>query len=173
MRGLHLVRRDGDAGPAVRRRAGRYPSLLRSTDHGADRIMQGRDDDDLRLTTIAGHASDQCGLPIAKYQQRVALRIAQRCLRHFEARCTGNSRRFADHLGVAAGQRGKLVADYGQTHIDLVRTLDWDYVRVPAAPKDKTYSRPQMTGPHSWIDDEGNEVEMDPVNLAVLKELRE
>ena len=55
-------------------------------------------------------------------------------------------------------QRSKLVADYGQTHIDLVRTLDWDYVRVPAAPKNKTYSRPQMTGPHSWIDDEGNEV---------------
>ncbi len=56
------------------------------------------------------------------------------------------------------GRRSKLVADYGQAHIDLVRTLEWDYVRVPAAPKDKPYSRPQMTGPHSWIDDEGSEV---------------
>ncbi|MFH1086880.1 MAG: hypothetical protein V1772_14115, partial [Chloroflexota bacterium] len=56
------------------------------------------------------------------------------------------------------GRRDEIVRDYGTAHVDLVRALEWDYVRVPVVPAAREYHRPQMTGPYSWIDDEGFEV---------------
>ena len=61
------------------------------------------------------------------------------------------------------GRRDEIAADYGATHVDLARSLEWDYVRVPVVPPaDKQYPRPRMTGPHSWIDENGVEVHYNP-----------
>lgn len=67
------------------------------------------------------------------------------------------------------GRRDEIVADYGAAHVGLVRALEWDYVRVPVVPAAKEYRRPKMTGPYSWIDDEGYEVHYHPDsgNIAV------
>ncbi|MBM3187501.1 MAG: hypothetical protein FJZ90_02140 [Chloroflexi bacterium] len=67
------------------------------------------------------------------------------------------------------GRRAEVVADYGKAHVELVRALEWDYVRVPVVPPDKEYRRPRMTGPYSWIDDEGYEMHYHPDsgNIAV------
>lgn len=67
------------------------------------------------------------------------------------------------------GRRAEIVADYGSAHVGLVRALEWDYVRVPAVPKDTEYRRPTMTGPYSWLDEEGHEVQYHPDsgNIAV------
>ena len=60
------------------------------------------------------------------------------------------------------GRRDEVAADYGTAHVELVRALEWDYVRVPVVPADQEYPRPQMTGPYSWLDDEGREVHYHP-----------
>jgi len=60
------------------------------------------------------------------------------------------------------GRRAEIAADYGTTHVALVRALEWDYVRVPVVPADRTYRRPAMTGPYSWIDEGGHEVHYHP-----------
>ena len=60
------------------------------------------------------------------------------------------------------GRRPEIVADYGSAHVDLVRALEWDYVRVPAVPPEKEYKRPVMTGPYSWLDEKGNEIQYFP-----------
>lgn len=67
------------------------------------------------------------------------------------------------------GRREEVVRDYGRAHVELVRALEWDYVRVPTVPQRKEYSRPRMTGPHSWIDEQGYEVQYNPDsgNIAV------
>jgi len=67
------------------------------------------------------------------------------------------------------GRRDEVVADYCAVHVDLPRALEWDYVRVPAVPATRQYARPRVTGPYSWIDDEGYEVTMNPAagNIAV------
>lgn len=67
------------------------------------------------------------------------------------------------------GRRAEIVADYGSAHVGLVGALEWDYVRVPAVPKDTEYRRPTMTGPYSWLDEEGHEVQYHPDsgNIAV------
>ncbi len=54
------------------------------------------------------------------------------------------------------------MADYGAAHVELVRALEWDYVRVPVVPVDREYHRPTMTGPYSWLDEEGYEVHYSP-----------
>lgn len=56
------------------------------------------------------------------------------------------------------GHRAEIVADYGAVHVELARELEWDYVRVPTVPADREYHRPEMTGPNSWLDEEGREV---------------
>ena len=66
------------------------------------------------------------------------------------------------------GRRAEIVADYITVHIDLVKTLGWDYVRVPVVPRDREYTRPVMTGPHSWLDDEGNELRFHPEHGAII-----
>lgn len=60
------------------------------------------------------------------------------------------------------GRRDELVAEYGATHVDLARALRWDFVRVPAVPAAGPHRRPRMTGPHSWIDESGRQVAMNP-----------
>jgi len=60
------------------------------------------------------------------------------------------------------GRREEVVRDYGRTTVDLARALEWDYVRVPVVPKKKEYRPPTMTGPHSWLDEEGREVHFNP-----------
>ncbi len=67
------------------------------------------------------------------------------------------------------GRRDEVVADYGTAHVELARALEWDYVRVPAVPADKPYPRPHMTGPYSWLDEDGHEVSFHPDsgNIAV------
>ena len=60
------------------------------------------------------------------------------------------------------GRRAAIVADYGTTHVELAHALEWDYVRVPVVPPDKEYRRPAMTGPYSWLDEDGHEVQCDP-----------
>lgn len=67
------------------------------------------------------------------------------------------------------GRRDEIVADYCTAHVELVHALDWDYVRVPIVPAKGEYERPQMTGPYSWIDEDGYEVKYHPDsgNIAV------
>jgi uroporphyrinogen decarboxylase len=73
------------------------------------------------------------------------------------------------------GRRDEIVADYGQAHVELVRALEWDYVRVPVVPKRRAYGRPQMTGPYSWLDEAGYEVRYNPDsgNIAVRHAMAE
>jgi len=68
-----------------------------------------------------------------------------------------------------SGRRDELVADCCAIHVDLPRVLEWDYVRVPAVPAAGEYRRPEMTGPYSWLDDQGYEVTFNPEagNIAV------
>jgi len=70
------------------------------------------------------------------------------------------------------GRRDEVVADYGTAHVELARALEWDYVRVPAVPAAKPYPRPQMTGPYSWLDEDGHEVSFypDSGNIAVARD---
>jgi uroporphyrinogen decarboxylase len=60
------------------------------------------------------------------------------------------------------GKRDEIVQDYCTAHVDIVRALEWDYVRVPVVPANREYHRPQMTGRYSWIDAQGEEVHMNP-----------
>lgn len=70
------------------------------------------------------------------------------------------------------GERDRVVADYCDVHVKLPQVLDWDFVRVPVVPADVEHRRPQITGPYSWIDQQGFEVTLNPDagNLAVRKE---
>ena len=70
--------------------------------------------------------------------------------------------RWREREALWAGRRDEIVADYGAAYVDLVRTLAWDYVRVPTVPAAKEYPRPQMTGPYSWLDERGYEVHYSP-----------
>ena len=70
------------------------------------------------------------------------------------------------------GRRDEIVADYCAVHVDLPRALEWDYVRVPVVPADREYHPPEMTGPYTWLDDQGYEVTFNPEagNIAVRGE---
>jgi uroporphyrinogen-III decarboxylase len=61
-----------------------------------------------------------------------------------------------------AGRRDEIATDYGTTHVALARALEWDYVRVPTVPAAKPYRRPLMTGPYSWLNEEGAELRFHP-----------
>ena len=61
-----------------------------------------------------------------------------------------------------SGRRDEIVRDYCAAHVEIVRALEWDYVRVPVVPAAGTYHRPEMTGPYSWKNDAGYEVHMNP-----------
>jgi len=60
------------------------------------------------------------------------------------------------------GKREEVVRDYSRVHVEITRALDWDYVRVPVVPAAGEYAPPEMTGEHSWIDDQGREMHFNP-----------
>jgi uroporphyrinogen decarboxylase len=60
------------------------------------------------------------------------------------------------------GRRDEVVRDYCRVHVELPLALDWDYVRVPVVPASRKYKPPQMTGEHSWINEQGHEVHCNP-----------
>jgi uroporphyrinogen decarboxylase len=60
------------------------------------------------------------------------------------------------------GRRDEVARDYCTAHVELPRALEWDYVRVPVVPTAKAYPRPQMTGPYSWLGENGKEVSFHP-----------
>jgi len=70
--------------------------------------------------------------------------------------------RWRERQALWDGRRTEIVHDYGTTLVDLARTLEWDYVRVPTMPVDKAYRRPVMTGPYSWLDETGREIQYSP-----------
>ncbi len=70
------------------------------------------------------------------------------------------------------GRRDEIVEDYGRTIVDLARILEWDYVRVPMVPKKRNYSAPKMTGPYSWIEEDGREMHFNPDAGNILQPSR-
>ncbi len=72
------------------------------------------------------------------------------------------SARWRERQALWDGRRAEIVADYGAVHVELVRALEWDYVRAPVVPPDREYRRPVMTGPYSWLDEDGREIRYDP-----------
>jgi len=60
------------------------------------------------------------------------------------------------------GRRDEVVRDTCRVHVELPKTLEWDYVRVPVVPAAKDYSPPKMTGENSWINEQGYEVHFNP-----------
>lgn len=80
--------------------------------------------------------------------------------------------RWREQQALWAGRRDDIARDYSQAHVDLPRALQWDYVRVPVVPPRKEYPRPTMTGPYSWLDDNGREVHYQPesgnISLAAV-----
>jgi len=77
--------------------------------------------------------------------------------------------RWRERCALWDGRRAEIVADYGSAHVELVRALEWDYVRVPIVPPNREYQRPVMTGPYSWLDESGHEMQYHPDtgNIAV------
>jgi uroporphyrinogen decarboxylase len=68
-----------------------------------------------------------------------------------------------------SGRREEVVREYGDALVGLVRGLEWDYVRVPFVPAAQANRRPRMTGPHSWIDDDGQEVHFYPNSGSITE----
>ena len=60
------------------------------------------------------------------------------------------------------GRRDEIAHDYCTYHVEIPKALEWDYVRVPVVPAKGEYSRPEMTGPFSWIDQDGYEMHFNP-----------
>ncbi|MHB0856269.1 MAG: uroporphyrinogen decarboxylase family protein [Anaerolineae bacterium] len=73
------------------------------------------------------------------------------------------------------GRRDEIAADYATAHVELVRALEWDYVRVPVVPARGAYHRPRMTGPHAWLGEDGYEYHYSPEhgNVVVRQSLPE
>jgi uroporphyrinogen decarboxylase len=70
--------------------------------------------------------------------------------------------RWRERQALWDGRRAEIVADYGSTLVELAHALEWDYVRAPTMPADREYRRPVMTGPYSWLDEQGYEVHYSP-----------
>jgi uroporphyrinogen decarboxylase len=77
-------------------------------------------------------------------------------------RATLYNARWRERQALWDGRRAEIVRDYGATLVDLAGALEWDYVRVPCMPSDREYRRPVMTGPYSWLDESGREVQYSP-----------
>ena len=77
--------------------------------------------------------------------------------------------RWREMQAVWDGRRDEVVADYGTAHVELVHALEWDYVRVPVVPRQREYTHPEMTGPYSWIDENGREVHFHPDSGNVVE----
>ena len=60
---------------------------------------------------------------------------------------------FKELNAIWEGRRDEVVEDGIKVLCEITRKMEWDYVRVPVAPKrKKEYIHPVMTGPQSWID---------------------
>lgn len=70
--------------------------------------------------------------------------------------------RWKERQALWDNRRDEIVADYGRTLVDVARRLEWDYVRVPTVPKAGEYHHPTMTGPYSWLDASGRELQYSP-----------
>lgn len=70
------------------------------------------------------------------------------------------------------GRRDEIVRDYGSTLVALAKALDWDYVRVPAVYPRAEYHRPVMTGPSSWIGEQGIEMTFNPDHGSIIQPAR-
>jgi uroporphyrinogen decarboxylase len=66
------------------------------------------------------------------------------------------------------GKRDEIVQDYGATIVALAEALDWDYVRVPAVYPRADHHRPAMTGPSSWIGENGIEMTFNPDHGSII-----
>ena len=83
-------------------------------------------------------------------------------------RSTLYNARWRERTALWDGRRDEIVDDYGKTLVDVARTLEWDYVRVPTMPPLGHYHWPRMTGPYAWVDDQGREYHYSPAvgNIA-------
>ena len=70
--------------------------------------------------------------------------------------------RWEERKALWDGRRTEIVHDYGTTLVAVARALEWDYVRVPTMPIAKTYAWPVMTGPYTWLDEQGREFHYSP-----------
>ncbi len=70
--------------------------------------------------------------------------------------------RWRERQALWGGRRADVVADYGRAYVELAHALEWDYVRVQVMPVDKEYHWPVMTGPYSWLDETGREIQYSP-----------
>lgn len=70
--------------------------------------------------------------------------------------------RWRERQALWDGRRAEIVADYGSAYVELVHALAWDYVRVPIMPPAREYRQPVMTGPYSWVDEQGREFHYSP-----------
>jgi hypothetical protein len=72
------------------------------------------------------------------------------------------SKGFAELNALWDGRRDEIVADAIALHTELPNAMGWDYIRVNASPRKKSYARPRMTGEYSWIDERGREIHFNP-----------
>jgi len=70
------------------------------------------------------------------------------------------------------GKRDEIARDYGATTVALAQTLEWDYVRVPAVYPRADSHRPVMTGPSSWIGEDGIEMTFNPDHGSIIMPAR-
>jgi hypothetical protein len=61
-----------------------------------------------------------------------------------------------------AGNRKKVVADYVDAIVALTKKLQWDYIRIPAAPKKKDYPGYRRISEHSFVDNKGKRFHFNP-----------
>ncbi len=61
-----------------------------------------------------------------------------------------------------AGGRDKVVADYIDSLVALTKKMNWDYIRVPTAPKNKDFSGYKRVDDHAFVDDTGKKYEFNP-----------
>lgn len=51
-----------------------------------------------------------------------------------------------------SGHRDEVVADYIEAIVSLTQALEWDYIRVPLAPRRQDYTKYHRTGEHTFTD---------------------
>ena len=60
------------------------------------------------------------------------------------------------------GRRDDVVNGYVEAFVEITKRLEWDFVRVPAAPRKKDYSGFKRTGDFTFQDDRGNSFHYNP-----------
>jgi len=67
-----------------------------------------------------------------------------------------------------AGNRDKVVADYIDAIVALTEKMQWDYIRVPVAPKKKDYTGFKRISEHSFVDNKGKKFHFNPASGNVI-----